>query len=200
MQLFVITSDYSKVPLAEIRTDGNNIDWVVDNTNGKLSRMSQGNFKILANIIDKSSHMNLEHPENSTVGLLRYSLENGDIIEITTDGKTAMLNGSLIAEEEKIALMSLIGSGKIKVKGKANPALPLPIRRMPKQQEKKQNIKSKKQFDEEEAIRNKTRQKIKEERSYWSPRQDKIIDSIDFSDSHCPELGRQLLYLMKYGD
>ncbi len=198
MQLFIITSDYSKLPLAELRTDGKNIDWIIDNSNGKLSRMAQGNFQILSSIIEKSSHMKLEHPTQATVGLLRYSLENGDIIEITTDGKTAMLNGSLIAEEEKIALMSLIGSGKIKVKGKANLASPMPIRRMPKQPPQEE---SKPNDDAEgEEIRKKARDKIEDERNHWSPRKDKVIDAIDFSDSHCPDLGRQLLYLMKYGD
>lgn len=199
MQLFVITSDHSKIPLAELRTDGKNIDWIIDNSNGKLSRMAQGNFQILSSIIDKSSHMKLAHPTEATVGLLRYSLENGDIIEITTDGKTAMLNGSIIAPEEKNALMGLIQSGKIKVKGKANIAAPLPIRNMPKQSKAKYKP-TKKETDQAEAEREKIRKSIADKASRGSSKWDDAIEKVDFSDSHCPDLGRQLLYLMKYGD
>ena len=132
IELFVITSLHSPIPIAEIRTDGKNIDWILDNSGGKLARTADGDFLRLKSIIDRSSHLEMKTPTEATVGLLRYSLENGDIVEITTDGKTAQLNGQIMPEEEKFGLMSAIASGKIKVKNKADISTPMQLIPRPK--------------------------------------------------------------------
>jgi hypothetical protein len=134
MQLFIIKSLHDELPLAEIRTDGTKMDWIVDNTNGHLPRISQGSFERLQQVVQKSSHMNMEHPTESTVGMLRYLLVNGDVVEITTDGRSAKLNGKLLEDQEKTALMSLIASGKLPVKQKADIQRPMAI--MPSPQKK----------------------------------------------------------------
>lgn len=198
IELLVITSLHSKVPLAEIRTDGKNIDWIVDNSNGKLVRMASGDFSRLKSIVDKSSHLKMEKPEEATVGMLRYMLENGDVVEITTDGKTAQLNGELMPEEEKFGLMSAIASGKIKVKTKANISTPLQLIPKPKPPKKEVPVK----HIDDKTIAAISRHKDKDKNRITSDNRyrDSKIDSVDFSGSECPEMGRQLLYLLKYGE
>lgn len=198
IELYVIKSMHSSAPLAEIRTDSKNIDWILDNTNGKLAQSCGGDFAKLKSIIDKSSHMSMETPTEATVGMLRYSLENGDIVEISTDGKTALLNGKIMPEEEKVGLMSAISSGKIKVKNKANLEKPMqvfPKRKAYKVPEKPQTIKK----ESLEAIqKHLDAKKSKDELN--DRNHDSEINAVDFSGDEYPERGKQLLYLLKYGD
>jgi len=198
MELYVITSDHSSIPIAEIRTDGKNIDWIIDNTKGKLKHISQGNFEVLRSVVSKSSHLKMTVPEQATVGILRYTLENGDMVEVTTDGKTAMLNGRVMEENEKYGLMSAINSGKLKVKGKADITKPIPLAPRPKipyrkKAESKVNSNLYKSFS-------KLDKQQKDEESQNNSRKDKKIDSIDFGQTEYPNIARQLLYLLKYGE
>lgn len=198
INLWVIKSLHSSTPLAEIREDGTNIDWILDNTNGKLPQVAGGDFAKLKSVIDKSSHMTMTEPDFATVGILRYSLENSDIVEITTDGKTALLNGKIMPEEEKIGLMSAISSGKIKVKNKANLEKPMqvfPKRKAYKVPEKPQTIKK----ESLEAIqKHLDAKKSKDELN--DRNHDSEINAVDFSGDEYPGRGKQLLYLLKYGD
>ena len=198
MELYVIKSMHSSTPLAEIRTDSKNIDIIADNTNGKLFQSCGGDFVKLKAMVDKSSHMSMETPTEATVGMLRYSLENGDVIEITTDGKTALLNGKIMPEEEKIGLMSAISAGKIKVKNKADPKKPMqvfPKRKAYKTPEKPQTIKK----ESLEAIqKHLDTKKSKDELN--DRNHDSEINAVDFSGDEYPGRGKQLLTLLKYGD
>lgn len=197
MELYAIKSMYSKMPLAEIRTDGKNIDWVMDNTNGKLAATAKGDFVRLKNVIDKSHHLQMTPPDKNTLGMLRYSLENGDVIEMTTDGKTALLNGKLMTEAEKTGLMAALNSGKLKVKHKADLETPIPL----KPKVIPQNEEPSREFDEgmHKAIR-KAKEKKADKNAGGTRSRDPRIDSIDFSGSECPAMGRNLLYLLKYGE
>ncbi|RLF66859.1 MAG: hypothetical protein DRN30_01370 [Thermoplasmata archaeon] len=198
MELHVIMSSYSELPLAEIRTDGINIDWVLDNTDGKLSRMAGGDFSRLKFIVDKSHHLTMKTPDGATPGILRYSLENGDIVEITTDGKTALLNGKILPEDEKMGLMSALGSGKIKIKNKADIERPLPITpRATKSYKKPAPQKMDSRVHKSIA---KVHKKKRDSESTNSRHSDKKIDAVDFTGTSCPDFGRQLLYLLKYGE
>jgi len=198
MELFVISSAYSKVPLAEIRTDGSNIDWVLDNTKGKLPAIAGGQFAKLKMMVDKSHHLTMSTPDQATVGILRYSLVNGDVVEITTDGKTALLNGKIMAEEEKLGLMAAINAGKIQVKNKADIQRPIPITPRPKPYKKEASGVSIDKHIHEAIAKSKEEDIIKELDN--NRFRDSRIDSVDFSGTHSPEMGRQLLYLLKYGE
>jgi len=200
MELYVITSTHSPVPLAEVRTDGTNIDWILDNTRGKLIRMSGGVWERLKFIIEQSSHLEMKTPSEATVGLLRYSLENGDIVEITTDGKTAQLNGQIISEGEKSVLMQAISSGQIKIKGKADIARPMVIAPQTKTPEMEEERKSEKVTESYLSSVERSRGKAESAASTDNEKYDKKIESIDFSGSVFPALGKQLLYLLKYGE
>lgn len=127
MQIYVIKSEVSSTPLAEVRTDGRKCEFLVDNTKGKLPRAAGTSFDRLKQIVDSSSHMSMEEAKNSTVGLLRYIMTNGDIVEMTTDGKTALLNDELLSEEEKNALFQAISTGELTVAHRADPSKPIPV-------------------------------------------------------------------------
>lgn len=113
------------MPLAEIRTDGRNLEFVVDNTGGKLPYTAQGSFERLKEVVDQSSHLSLEEPDGVTAHLIKYSLSNGDVIEITTDGKTALLNGNLLTEPQKNAVFEAVRTKQLKVV--RNSGEPIPV-------------------------------------------------------------------------
>lgn len=127
MKVYVVKSDYSEIPLAEVRTDGDTVDFVVDNTKGKLPQMVQSSLPKLQMLCDKSSHMRLEEPTKATVNLLRYVMDNGDVVEITSDGHTVILNGHLLPQEEKDALMNAFTRGDIKVARKTDVREAMPV-------------------------------------------------------------------------
>lgn len=197
MQLFVITSTYSDIPLAEIRTDSKVMEFVVDNTNGKLPSFLGNDYQKLLKIIQKSHHLKLSHPKEMTVGLLRYTLENGDIVETTTDGKTALLNGSLLNEQEKSALFYAISNGHLKVKQKADLNKPIPV--LPKievSDKKEQDEKNKDFFESLKKVREKTQH----DNSFDSSSYDHKIEGMDFSYAHNPAMIKDLMYMLKYGN
>jgi hypothetical protein len=127
MQVYVISSEVSSTPLAEIRTDGKRIEFLVDNTNGKLPKTVQGSMDRLKQIVENSSHLKMTQPKEATAEVLRYIMTNGDIVEITTDGKTAELNGELLSEDEKKALFEAIRSGELSIARKADTSKPIPV-------------------------------------------------------------------------
>lgn len=198
MEILVITSKYHKQPLAEIRTDGSNIEWIFDATDGKLNDMAQGDINRLKEVIGKSSYLDIHSPEDSSVGMLRYMMENGDIVEVTTDGKTAILNGMILDDQKKKTLMQLINSGKLKVKTRARledpvtVAVAAPIRPDERKRSKYEQLMTK------EIEKNQQEEEARE--SLNSKDRDYDIESMDFSELPNPEFGRQLMYLLKYGE
>lgn len=101
MKIYQITSDTTKIPLAEIRTDGNAVHFIVDNTDGMLPADVKNSFERLKQIVKTSHHLKIQEPELPTTNLLRYVLSDGNVVEITTDGKTCMLNGKIIDDKQK---------------------------------------------------------------------------------------------------
>lgn len=199
MKIYVITSTYSEIPLAEIRTDGKNIDWVIDNTEGHLPQMANGSLIRLKRAVHRSSHLAMNQPTEQTTAILRYSLTNGDVVEITTDGKTAILNGEILQPTEKRALMGLLGSGKLQVKQKADLSRPIPV--LPQRYNRESAVKSKPPEISEEYIKayKKEREKEKRKEKNDSVYYDSKIEQIDFSDQPYPEQSKNLFYLLKYG-
>lgn len=196
MELYVITSEYSDIPLAEIRTDGRSLEFTVDNTNGKLPASLGNDFSRLKKIINSSHHLRMSHPQDATLGLLRYSLENGDIIEVTTDGKSCLLNGDLLQEQEKDALFYAIANGHLKVKEKADLSRPIPI--LPKVAPAP--IKKESEIDKEymNGLK-KSRAEKEQQDAIDSSKYDRRIEAIDFSDMDNPAFSQDLLYTLKYG-
>src|ERR1700676_1213693 len=127
MKLFTVTSEYSKAPLAEIRTDGRRLEFIVDNTAGMLPKLAINFFQRLQAVVEQSSHMEMHEPKVPTVSLLRYILDNGDVVEVTADGKTALVNGRLLNQQEQKALFDSIKRKELKVTRRADMAGAVPV-------------------------------------------------------------------------
>lgn len=192
-------SSNSQYPLAEIRTDGKTIDVVVDNTDGKITDKIK-NFQQLLKYIKNSSILSLIQDSNPTINLLRYVMDNGDIVEITTDGHTAILNGELLGDEEKQALFAAIKRGEINVSRKADPTKPIPVfPSLPPEQKKENPVKSEISPGMMEAIKNKQAELAKM-RNMSSKSYDYEIENGDYSGAEDPEYCKQILYALRYGD
>ena len=104
----------------------------------------------------------------------------------------------IMPEEEKFGLMSAIANGKVKVKNKADISRPLQF--IPRAQEPKKAASADKIDDDYSKSVNRDSEKQKSKDAMNTREYDQKIESIDFSDSVCPALGTQLLYLLKYGE
>lgn len=202
VQVYVITSSASSTPLAEIRTDGAKVEFLVDNTEGKLSQMVGNSFMRLKQIVEKSSHLKLEQPSEPVAHLLRYVMSNGDIVEITTDGKTVLLNGDLLNEDEKSAFFEALKGGEITVAHKADVGKPIPV--MPKINQSSQAIKVEMPEPGKinpELMRGLNDQAAKNQQNLQSGNQnyDKNIEKADTSATDDPEFFKYLAYNLKYG-
>ncbi len=198
MKIYYITSDYHSAPLAVIATDGRTVQFQFDSTDGKLPKTVGGRFERLKEIVNKSSHMKMSEPRDTTVGLLRYVLENGDVVEVTSDGKSALLNGKLLQQEEKDALMQAIANGGLKVVRRADINKPTPILPTPRVMKKPEprpelNPAYKKALMESN--------KKADEQSYLdSSDHDSQIENMQFEGSlDGGAFGRAIMYQLKYG-
>lgn len=196
MKIYQIVSSASNVPLAEVRTDGNSVHFVVDNTEGQLPEDVKGSFQRLKQIVKTSHHLSMKEPEGPTANLLRYVLDNGDVVEITTDGATCMLNGKLLDEKAKTELFNAIRSRQINVS--LRPSQPVPVMPSPKK-------KPEPKVEDEQHTRSMLslfadmHEKQKQLEQSYGPQGDELIDGTDYSYSDSPEDSRQFAYFMKYG-
>lgn len=134
LETYILTSDYGSKPLAAIRVVGDKYELTLDNTMGKVDRLGQGSFSRLRTSVEKSSHMHLTEDDTPVPQYHRYLLNNGDVVEITADGKTAVLNGELLAEDAKNQLLDMLATNQIEVQhGRDDqPMTALPIVRQQK--------------------------------------------------------------------
>lgn len=198
MKIVVIKSDYSEVPLAEIRTDGRALDFVVDNTEGKLPKLFQNNYQTMTKIVQGSSHMQIEEPKKATVNLLRYVMNNGDVVEITSDGHTCMLNGTLLSSEEKDALFAAVRRGEIKVTRKTDiqQAIPIMPSNPPPEQKPVKIALNAGLMD----LVNKDQQEADKIQKLASRKYDQEIEDAQLHEAEDKDWTRQMMYWLKYGD
>lgn len=197
MKIYIIKSTQSKVPLAEIRVEGDQIEFIVDNSNGAVPKMANNSFKELSRKVSASSHLSLEEPTKSSITMFRYILSNGDVAEISSDGHTCILNGKILEPEEKDALFAAIKRGEISVNRKADGIQQYPIMPSIKPTEKKQqkNFISKAALDN---IRKEQKQAI-EAGKLSTPEYDYEIESGDYRGAESPNYVKRILYKLKYG-
>lgn len=198
MKVYVIKSQNSETPLAEVRTDGNAVDFVVDNTEGMLPQQVAGSFTRLQAIVRTSHHLSMEEPKEATANLIRYVMNNGDVIEITTDGRTCMLNGKLIDDKAKNALFQAIRRGDLQVARKADepvPVIPTPAPAMKQPETPEVGHRSKEVISMLADMRD--RQRDLEEN--YTQIDDPSIDDKDYAYSDDPEFSKNLARRAKYG-
>ena len=201
LQIYLVTSNVSSTPLAEIRTDGNVFEVTADNTEGKLQELAGKDFKRLQSIIKQSSHLRLERPKVNMPNLLRYIMSNGDIVEITTDGKTCMLNGKLLSAEEQQELFSAIQSGELQVARKADHEQPIPVIPMPHSGQPQQPVPveaPKLNMGLVNQIRE-DQEKKQKEADRQTHYHDSSIEKADYSEVSDSAFTKQLAYCLKYG-
>ena len=115
-----IISDYSAMPLAQIRTDGNKVDWIDDGE--KMGEVAGDDYESLLSFIQSHSHLTLRDNENP-VAIRHLTLSNKDTVSITDDGKTAFLNGKLLTIAQKDNLQAMLDSGALSVSGQGAPQI-----------------------------------------------------------------------------
>jgi hypothetical protein len=203
MKVYIITSLTSKIPLVEFRTDGNAIDITVDNTDGKFSSMVGTSFAKVKALVAKSSNLEMKEPSEPSAYLLRYLLENGDVIEITTDGKTAILNGRLLEEAEKNAIFVAIRSGELKVSRRANIAQPIPVVPSPPKEDQTYKLIERQPLDRSLiAMAREQNEAVAEMRAQANRANDDMIENMDLSDLDTPDdeaMTRGMIYYVRHG-
>lgn len=199
MKVIVIKSDHSEVPLAEVRTDGRVLDFVVDNTNGRLPKLFQNSYQHMQRIVSNSSHMTMEIPQKATVNLLRYVLDNGDVAEITSDGHTVLLNGTLLTPDEKDALFAAVKRGEIKVVRKTDVQQAIPIVNPPQEQQQQKLPQVKISASMMNMIQE-DQKKASKAQEMASKKYDQQIEEAKLHQAEDKEWTRRLMYWLKYGD
>lgn len=208
LKTYKIVSSHDSVPLAQIRTDGQVVEFIVDNTNGslpsQLKSMDERKSTMMPNlqkIVSGAYHLKLEEDDSFVPQVMRYILENGDVAEITTDGLTAALNGELLTDDEKRALFDAIKRGEIKVAKDENtngqpvpagtPAMPI-----------KPSAPEKKPLVSREFIQGlaKVHEEQAKQKSKASANHDPDIENMEFSDEVADKgFAKNLAYILKYG-
>jgi len=198
MKVVVIKSDYSEIPLAEIRTDGDALDFVVDNTNGQLPKLFQNSYPKMQQVVGNSSHLTMSEPTKATVNLLRYVMDNGDVVEITSDGHTVILNGHLLPQEEKDALFNAFTRGEIKVARKTDVQQALPV--VPANPPPDFHSPKAKINDTVLGMVEKDQQKHDDDREMASREYDPAIDEANLSGAEDQDWTKELMRWLKYGE
>ena len=115
IESLIVVSLHSDTPLAEIRTDGTELQIVEDLSHGAITQMAQGSLQQFKDLIQRSSHFKIVETPHSHVKKLGFILASGDTVEATTDGKTATLNGRLMNEQAMNNLKEKLEAGEVEV-------------------------------------------------------------------------------------
>jgi len=207
MNRFVIKSKYPPYDLAVINTDGRNIDFAMDNTEGKLPQLVGQSYQSLIEHVSASSFLTLEEDAGFSKQYYRYRLNSGDVIELSTDGTVGIFNGTLMDEVQKAQLMQALQSGQLAVSKKPGEAGAIPVLPMqfPKYTIKQPEDDRWQKFLHQTAIREshaiikeKERKEASSDKDY-----DYDLEEIQYENyddgSNCMGLVKNLMYLLKYG-
>lgn len=203
METYIIKSTESKVIVAKIRTDGKRVQFILDNTKGELPKKAGDDFSKLQNFINQSSHLELQKDDLKNYSIIRYLLNNGDVVEVTNDLKTMFVNGTLLSDIEKQQLLNLLATNQLQVASQDGSSLPISVALKQVQENSTTNteIRRKPRLNPTylkymlEYVRNQDRLDKMSNANY-----DYNIESQDYSDAEDPDFVKKMLYLFKYGD
>jgi len=203
METYIIKSTESKVIVAKIRTDGKRVQFILDNTKGELPKKAGDDFSKLQNFIHQSSHLELQKDDLKNYSIIRYLLNNGDVVEVTNDLKTMFVNGTLLSDIEKQQLLNLLATNQLQVASQDGSSLPISVALKQVQENSTTNteIRQKPRLNPTylkymlEYVRNQDRLDKMSNANY-----DYNIESQDYSDAEDPDFVKKMLYLFKYGD
>jgi len=203
METYIIKSIESKVIVAKIRTDGKRVQFILDNTKGELPKKVGDDFSNLQNLINQSSHLELQKDDLKNYSIIRYLLNNGDVVEVTNDLKTMFVNGTLLSDTEKQKLLNLLATNQLQVASQDGSSLPISVALKQVQENSTTNteIRQKPRLNPTylkymlEYVRNQDRLDKMSNANY-----DYNIESQDYSDAEDPDFVKKMLYYFKYGD
>lgn len=200
MKVYLIKSKTSAVPLAEVRTDGTQVEFIVDNTGGELPTTVGKSLAKLQQMVEHSSHLEMTEPEVATSHLLRYVLNNGDVVEITTDGTTVMVNGTLLDEQQKVALFNAIKIGKLSVTRRADISNPVPVmpspQMAPPKMTKLPTIHMNRDLIHATAKHRELEHAMAKRGKVFNDLQ---IENANYSGDEAPDFTKKIWYALKYG-
>lgn len=191
----VLRSKYSEKPLAQIIVSGNKFDVTVDNSGGTLDRFDH-DLSALQSYVSGSSHLTLEQTTDAIPTFLRFLLNTGDVLEVTEDGRVALLNGEFLSPEEQLHLAAQIQSGAVQAKGEASKyqAVPQPPKFAPPPQIVPDSSRWIYLATGKAEARQKKRQEQDEQSSKYY---DDVIEGAKF-DTIDPEFTKNLAYGFQY--
>lgn len=184
-------------PIGEIRSDGRSYEVFNDKTDGRIDLLGQNNFAQLQQAVSESSYLNLIPKYDGLPGVLRYTLDSGDVVEATTDGVTALLNGNLLPLKQKDAMMRDIMTGAVVVTSKQALSKPMAIvtdRAIPQAQDLKPDLKQSEKLDKWSAAAMANEPK-KSGSEYYDP----AIENMDMGNVEWPEKVKNMAYYLIHG-
>jgi hypothetical protein len=203
METYIIKSTESQVIVAKIRTDGKKVQFILDNTKGELPKKVGDDFSKLKDFINQSSHLELQKDDLKNYSIIRYLLNNGDVVEVTNDLKTLFVNGTLLSDVEKQQLLNLLATNQLQVVSQDGSSLPISValKQVKENSNTNTEIRKKPRLNQTylkymlEYIRNQDRLDKMSNSNY-----DYNIESQDYSDAEDPAFVKKMLYLFKYGE
>lgn len=196
MKIFNIISNIDDKKLAEIRTDKESAQTLLDQTGGKIEAMFSKGFEKGKKLVENSSAIRIERYDGQTIRIYRYLLENGDMVVITSDGQTLSLNGKLLDANHKQRFLEILASGQIKVSKKSDPVnlasfyQPKPVDMM--EQERQEILRRKYESHALTVSQNPL--------PTFSSKRDPRLDHIAKQEKHDQKFAKKLSYLLMYGD
>lgn len=197
IKIFQIMSNAK--PLAEIRTDGRKYEVFDDRTDGAIERMGGGDWPTLVRRLKLSSALRLRIKREGNPGILRYMLDSGDVAEVTTDGRTAILNGDILSEQQKNALMAAIANGQVTVTHKQQIAKPSPLGEAISEPAGPFSPTDSGRSERQARFRAGA-ERSKAKKSNYNKNYDPSIDNMPTAGLEWPEHAKHMAYLLKYGN
>jgi hypothetical protein len=188
MMTYRIIQEGSSQPLAVLRANKDTFGIVLDRTGGEFEKQFGNDFKKLRDSLVSKSYIQLVADEEP-VPFTRYLLSTGDVLEISNDKATIVLDNAILTDADKASLMQQIQAGQLKIMGTSErfdgtqdapikaPEIPTP--KPPKAELPAAMLKNQ-QLDEQSSVN-------------YDPR----IDDTDFYTLD-PEFTRALAYKFKY--
>jgi hypothetical protein len=194
MLLLKVKSRITGETLAQLRSSKDKVQVIADRSNGAITSLFEQGMDVGKQKLDRSSTLMLEK-DDTNVLVHKYLLTNGDIVQITSDGITVILNGVILDEDYKQKLLQALAEKQLTVAQKS-PGVgpeafyqPKPVDMMAK--ERKKILQQK--WDHAEATRKKE--------PVRNRHRDHLLDELikDHPKTRRPFF-KKLAYLLSYGD
>jgi len=198
MKLLKVQSRLTGETLAQLRAVQDEVQVVSDKTNGMISQVFESGLTTGKQKLDRSSALALVQ-DDTGIQIHRYLLANGDLVQITSDGVTVVLNGQILDEDYKQRLLQALAEQQLTVIQKS-PGVgpeafyqPKPVDML--EQERKEILRQK--FTQTDAYDKALASKKPKKTHNYDPDLEKLIRQ---HPKHGRPFFKKLAYLLTYGD